>query len=200
MDRLWDWYRKGLKAEDIDGFITGLRKANYRELKSKAVQQKAGIQIRLNQPKEDLLNKENRLNEGDVAASIYCLLMAAHNPCLTDKVAVALLEMNKYLDHYYPDNKEVEPYKLAIPAALKALDLNIKQNIEDVVLKKEIKNLIKNTEFACKKNDILNGTSQFSDYSNLVPTYKTILTMSFTSSQSEKTHQPTRNSRGQIEI
>ena len=177
MDRLWDWYKKGTKAEDIDGLIAGLKKANARK---------------------GLLLKHQTLDRGDVMASVSVLfVVAAQKPRLAGKVAEAMLDMNSYLNYNYPRNENANMEKIAIPAALEVINTNIQQNIESASLRAKVKLFLDNIKLKLAQEE----TAERRDlYDRFASSYKETLAMSFTSAQSEKTHQPTRNSRGQIEI
>ena len=87
MKRLWDWHNRGTTTDNIDSFIANLQKANSQ----------GGI-----------LRKDQMLEDLDISTSAAVLaVIAAHHPDQTNKIVTAALEMNRYLDTYYPNKSNI---------------------------------------------------------------------------------------------
>ena len=116
MERLWDWHNRGTTTDNIDSFIANLRKANSQD---------------------GILRKDQMLEDLDISTSVAVLaVVAAHHPNQTNKIVTAALEMNKYLDTYYPNKSNIHfnCEKLAIPALLDGLETQINQYVKDPIL------------------------------------------------------------------
>lgn len=99
MKNLWKWYETENPLDNIDSFLTDLKKANKQN---------------------GVLLSEQIPHPGDIQTSCQMLLLASHQPI--EKVLDVALEMDRFLKkHYSTPSDEVKMESIAIPAMLESL-------------------------------------------------------------------------------
>lgn len=158
MARLWKWHEDGLSVSSLEKFVDGLKEANKMTAGGKS---------------KRLLN-EQRLHPGAISETTTQLMfIAAQNPQATDKVVAATLQMNMYLNKYYPTTESLNDEKMHIPAMLETLQPQIKKYGKSPLLKAQADHLVEQA-----RNELcqdVNNTIGRTKYSSIVDGYQTML-------------------------
>ena len=157
MTRLWKWYENGIDENNVSKFVDEMKEVNRMELSNK--------------PKR--LPNDQRLHPGAITESAGMLLSAAaQNPQATDKVVSAALQMNIYLNKYYPTVESLTDEKMRIPAMLEVLKPHIDKYCQSEFLKKNAERVVKLSKAALNQEVDTMGRTK---YSMLTEGYQTML-------------------------